>query len=151
MSDADDEVFLLKPGHIPDEYEKLVDQHIKDQNNNKAKIKANNYPKIDAEWNLKLLDHAYDYFLHRSKYILDGIHARKYDEENPWEAIQHVIQNDNYLNADFVSIIREILVDSINMKLEIKKLEQTIWHLKKKGGSSKLYKNIKTIKNRSRK
>ena len=150
MSDADDEVILLKPDN-PDEYEKELDQLIKDQNNNKAKMKANNYPKINAKTNLEILNHAYDYFLDRSKYILDGIHAQKYDEENPWEAIQHVIQNDNYLNADFVSIIRQILVDSINMKLEIKKLEQTILHLTKKGGSSKLYKNIKTIKNRSRK
>ena len=62
-----------------------------------------------------------------------------------------MIQNDYLINNTYAILFRKIIEDSINMKIKIDELEKHVESLTKKGGSRKLYKNIKTIKNKTSK
>jgi hypothetical protein len=134
----------------PSVYETEIEQYVAEQETNKRDaIYPNNAETGGLNW-------AYDYYLERAKYILNGIREHKYDDGNPWEAIEHVIQNDYQLNSDYVTLMRNIIEDSIKMRakieeLEQRQLEQRLANLRKNGGSRKPYRNGKTIKNKSRK
>lgn len=137
----------------PSVYEEEIEERIEEQETHKRDAEERN-PTLDAETGR--LNWAYDYYLQRTKYILNGIREHKYDDNNPWEAIEHVIQNDYQLNSDYVTLMRTIIEDSIKMKAKIeeieqRQLEQRLANLRKNGGSRKSFRNRKTIKNKSRK
>lgn len=137
----------------PSVYEEEIEQYIAEQETNKTAAEERN-PTLDGETDR--LNFAYDYYLERNKYILNGIREHKYVDDNPWEAIEHVIQNDYQLNSDYVTLMRTIVEDSIKMRakieeLEQRQLEQRLANLRKNGGSRKSFRNRKTIKNKSRK
>ena len=135
----------------PSEYEEEIEKYIAEQEINKRDIIERN-PTLDAE--TTDLNWAYDYYLPNAKYILNGIREQKYN--NPFEAIEHVIQNDYLLNSEYVKFMRKMVEDSIKMKakieeLEERQIEQRLINLRRTGGSRNSHKNRKTIKNKSRK
>jgi len=132
------------------EKEKEIDGFIKTLDSDHAAFLARNNA-VGENDNMDRLTHDYKYYLERSKYILEGLRLDKYDTDNPSEAIEHMIQNDYLINDTYAILFRNIIEDSINMKMKIDELEKRVEYLTKKGGSRKLYKNIKTIKNKSSK
>jgi hypothetical protein len=137
----------------PSEYEEEIEKYIAEQEINKTNVEENN-SLLDKE--TTDLNWAYDYYLPNAKYILNGIREQKYDVNNPWEAIEHLIQNDYLLNSEYVKFMRTIVEDSIKMRLKIEELERRqlelrLANLRKNGGSRKSHRNRKTIKNKSRK
>lgn len=132
------------------EKEKEIDGFIKTLNSDHDAFLARN-DAIGENDSMNELTHDYNYYLERSKYILEGLRLDKYDTNNLSEAIEHVIQNDYLINNTYAILFRKIIEDSINMKMKIDELEKHVKSLTKKGGSRKLYKNIKTIKNKTSK
>jgi hypothetical protein len=135
----------------PSEYEEEIEKYIAEQEINKTNVAENN-SHLDKE--TTDLNWAYDYYLPNAKYILNGIREQKYN--NPFEAIEHVIQNDYLLNSEYVKFMRTIVEDSIKMRakieeLEERQLEQRLINLRRTGGSRKSHRNRKAIKNKSRK
>jgi hypothetical protein len=135
----------------PSVYETEIEERIEEQETEKTDAEERN-PTLDSETGD--LNWAYDYYLEHGKYILNGIREQKYYQ--PWEAIEHVIQNDYLLNSEYVKLMRTIVEDSIKMRVKIeelerRQLEQRLTNLRKNGGSRKQYRNIKTIKIRSKK
>jgi len=132
----------------PSEYEEEIEKYITEQELNKTNIAESN-SLLDKE--TTDLNWAYDYYLPNAKYILNGIREQKYDVNSPWEAIEHLIQNDYLLNSEYVKFMRKIVEDSIKMRLKIEELERhqlelRLTNLRKNGGKSK--RNKKTRKNK---
>ena len=132
------------------EKEKEIDGFIKTLDSEHDTFLARNNA-LGENDSMNELTHDYKYYLEHSKYILEGLRLDKYDTDNLSEAIEHVIQNDYLINNTYTILFRKIIEDSINMKIKIDELEKHVEYLTKKGGSRKLYKNIKTIKNKSSK
>lgn len=152
----------------PSEYETGIEQHIAEQETNKKAAEERN-PTLDEETDR--LNEAYDYYLDRNKYILNGI--RKHEYGNNHQVIEHVIQNDYQLNSDYVTLMRTIVEDSIKMRVKIeeleerlekieeieqrmekveqRQLEQRLANLRKNGGSGQSFRKRKTIKNKFKK
>ena len=153
----------------PSVYETEIERYIAEQETNKTAAEERN-PILDEETDR--LNFAYDYYLERNQYILNGIRKHEYGFNNH-QVIEHVIQNDYQLNSDYVTLMRTIVEDSIKMRVKIeeleerlekieeieqrmekveqRQLEQRLANLRKNGGSRKSFGNRKTIKNKSRK
>lgn len=153
----------------PSVFEEEIEEYIADQETNKRNAIQRN-PTLNKE--TVSLNWAYDLYLDRAKYILNGIREHEYGFNNH-QVIEHVIQNDYQLNSGYVKLMRTIIEDSIKMRVKIeeleerlekieeieqrmekveqRQLEQRLANLRKNGGSRKSFRNRKTIKNKSRK
>lgn len=134
----------------PSVYEKDLEQYVAEQETNVRDAIQRN-PTLAAETDD--LNVGYKFYLETCEYILNGIHKDVYDTR---AAMSEIIQNDYRLNSDYVTLMRNIIEDSIEMKakieqLEQRQLEQRLANLRKNGGSRKSYRKRKTIKNKSRK
>lgn len=130
----------------PSEYEEEIEERIEEQETEKTDAEKRN-PTLDSEtFDLNV---GYDFYLERTKDILKGI--SEHDYGNNHQAIEHVIQSNYDLNADYVKFMRKMVEDSIKMRLKIEELERhqieqlRLANLRKNGGKSK--RNKKTRKN----
>jgi hypothetical protein len=94
------------------EKEKEIDGFIKTLNSDHDAFLARN-DAIGENDSMNELTHDYNYYLERSKYILEGLRLDKYDTNNLSEAIEHVIQNDYLINNTYAILFRKIIEDSI--------------------------------------